>query len=128
VFAVDRAAHTVTRVSVATGGAQQIGSDGAYAEGGSISADGRYVTFASPAPNLVPGDTDTVYDVFIHDITTDKTVRVSVSSTGRQGDRRSLDPRISADGRWVAFFSSARDLVPRDTNGRPDIFLRGPMH
>jgi Tol biopolymer transport system component len=128
VFVVDRATHAITRVSVATGGAQQVGSDGAYADGGSISADGRYVTFASPAPNLVSGDTDTVYDVFVHDLMTDATVRASVSSTGKQGDRRSLDPRISADGRWVTFFSSARDLVPGDTNGRPDIFLRGPLH
>lgn len=128
VFVADRASHTVTRVSIATGGAQQVGGDGAYADGGSISADGRYVAFASLAPNLVAGDTDTVYDVFVHDLTTGATVRASVSSNGKQGDRRSLDPRISADGRWVTFFSSARDLVPGDTNGRPDIFLRGPMH
>jgi Tol biopolymer transport system component len=126
-FVADRVAHTITRVSVATGGAQQAGGDGAYADGGSISADGRYVAFASLARNLVPGDTDAVYDVFVHDLTSDTTVRASVSSAGGQGNRRSLDPRISADGRWVAFFSSANDLVAADTNGRPDIFLRGPL-
>lgn len=127
VFVADRVAHTIVRVSVGTGGAQQVGGDGVYADGGSISADGRDVAFASLSPNLVSGDTDTVYDVFVHDLVADTTVRASVSSQGKQGDRRSLDPRISAGGRWVAFFSSARDLVAADTNGRPDIFVRGPM-
>jgi Tol biopolymer transport system component len=127
VFVADRGAHAITRVSVATGGAQQTGGDGAYTDGGSISADGRYVAFASLARNLAPGDTDAVNDVFVHDLRRDTTVRASVSSAGGQGNRRSLDLRISADGRWVAFFSSANDLVATDTNGRPDIFLRGPL-
>ena len=127
VFVADRVAHTLTRVSVATGGAQQVGADGAYADGGSISGTGRTVAFASIAPNLVTGDTNTVYDIFVHNLVSDTTKRVSISSAGRQGDRRSLDPCISADGRWVAFFSDARDLVQRDTNARPDIFLRGPV-
>jgi Tol biopolymer transport system component len=127
VFVADRAIHTLTRVSVATGGTQQLGADGAYADGGSISANGRTVAFASIARNLVPGDTNTVYDVFVHDLVSNTTKRVSISSAGRQGDRRSLDPRISAGGRWVAFFSDARDLVAHDTNARPDIFLYGPV-
>jgi len=83
------------------------------------------VAFASIARNLVAGDTNTVYDVFVHDLVSDTTDRVSISSAGREGDGRSLDPRISADGRWVAFSSDARDLVVHDTNARPDIFLRG---
>jgi Tol biopolymer transport system component len=127
VFVADRVARTLTRVSVATGGAQQVGADGAYAEGGSISANGRRVAFASIAANLVAGDTNTVYDIFVRNLRSDTTERVSTSSAGRQGDRRSLDPRISANGRWVAFFSDARDLIAHDTNARPDIFLRGPL-
>jgi Tol biopolymer transport system component len=127
VFVADRTAHTVTRVSVATGGGQQLGPGDTYLEGGSISADGRLVAFASLARDLVGGDTNAVYDVFVHDLVADTTVRESVSSAGVQGDRRSLDPRISAGGRMVVFASSARDLVPRDTNGLPDIFVRGPL-
>ncbi len=123
----DRVTHTVVRVSVATGGGEQHGTGDTYLEGGSIAAAGDRVAFASLARDLVPGDTNAVYDVFVHDLLTGITVRVSVSSAGRQGDRKSLDPRISADGRVVAFLSAAKNLVAGDTNGRPDIFSRGPL-
>jgi Tol biopolymer transport system component len=85
-----------------------------------ISADGRYVTFASPATNLVAGDTNGTTDVFRRDLTSGVTVRVSTGS----GTGGSQDPSISADGRYVAFSSDAAGLVPGDTNGAQDLFVR----
>jgi Tol biopolymer transport system component len=87
-----------------------------------ISADGRFVAFASWADNLVPGDTNGTNDVFVHDRVTGATERVSVDSSGNQAvwcER----PSISGDGRYVAFQSSATNLVPDDTNGMRDIFV-----
>ncbi|MDT7943806.1 MAG: hypothetical protein RQ985_04565, partial [Dehalococcoidia bacterium] len=89
----------------------------------SISADGRYVAFESIASNLVPGDTNGVSDVFVHDRLTGQTTRVSVASDGTQGHSASDHPSISADGRYVAFESFASNLVPGDTNGKRDVFV-----
>jgi uncharacterized repeat protein (TIGR01451 family) len=95
-----------------------------------ISADGRYVAFASLADNLVPGDTNVSSDIFVRDRLTGVTERVSVSNTGRQGDANSgfLEglgaPSISADGRFVAFDSNATNLVRGDRNNAPDVFVR----
>src|SRR5207249_8340068 len=89
----------------------------------SISADGRFVAFASDATNLVPGDTNGAIDVFVHDRLTGTTERVSVDSAGTQGNNSSAEPSISADGRFVAFDSSATNLVPGDTNGAEDVFV-----
>ncbi len=111
---------SITRVSVATGGAQATGGDSWYT---SISADGRYVAFASWATNLVPNDTNGVHDIFVHDRQTGQTTRVSVDSAGAQATGNSYDPAISADGRYVAFQSLAANLVADDTNGRYDIFV-----
>ncbi len=88
------------------------------------SADGRYVTFASVASNLVPGDTNGVSDIFVRDTQTGTVVRVSTDSGGFQGNGSSTGPSISADGRYVVFQSTAINLVPGDTNGIADIFLK----
>ncbi len=88
-----------------------------------ISADGRFVAFASYATNLVPGDTNGSQDVFVRDRMTSTTTRVSVSSGGQQGNHVSARPSISADGRFVAFISLAANLVPGDTNGKLDDFV-----
>lgn len=82
-----------------------------------ISADGRYVAFASSAPNLVPGDTNGHEDVFVWDRVTGVTTRVTA------GDGNSFEPAISADGRHVAFTSMASDLVPNDPTAGADIFV-----
>jgi|GEM_PF-1585857 len=119
VFVHDRLTGQTTRVSVASGGAQ--GNSGSWCP--SISADGRYVAFQSYASNLVPGDTNGVLDVFVHDRLTGQTTRVSVASDGTQGDSYSFGSSISADGRYVAFSSLASNLVPGDTNDKPDIFV-----
>src|SRR5438132_192115 len=108
------------RVSVDSLGAQAIGDS----EGPSISADGRFVAFYSSAANLVGGDTNGVRDVFVRDRKTGKTTRVSVDSHGAQGNGDSDGPSISADGRFVAFLSTAGKLVGGDTNGARDVFVR----
>lgn len=92
--------------------------------GPAISADGRYVAFYSSSSNLVAGDTNGVYDVFVRDLQSDETTRVSVSSAGAQANGRSAVPVISADGRHVAFVSAAANLVAGDTNAADDVFVR----
>jgi archaellum component FlaF (FlaF/FlaG flagellin family) len=115
----DRLTGQTTRVSVASDGTEGNGRSWAP----SISADGRYVAFYSEASNLVPGDTNGRADVFVHDRLTGQTTRVSVASDGTEGNGASEFPRISADGRYVAFISDASNLVPGDTNGTGDIFV-----
>lgn len=120
VFVFDRKTRKTRRVSVRSNGTQ--------AEGKSfdpvISANGRFVAFQSFAGNLVFGDSNGVADVFIHDRKTRKTKRVSVSNRGKQGNGSSTNPTISADGRYVAFESSASNLVKGDDNGSADGFIR----
>jgi hypothetical protein len=92
-----------------------------YAE---LSADMRYVAWQSIATTLVVGDANGCADVFRREIATGLTEIVSLSSSGAQGDGDSLEPELSADGRFVVFFSYATNLVPGDTNGAPDVFVR----
>jgi Tol biopolymer transport system component len=126
-------AVSTTRVSVASGGGQGNG----FSLQPSISGDGRYVTFESDATNLVAGDTNAANDIFMRDRQAGSTVRVSLGSGGAQGDGPSFQSAISSDGRHVAFFSEATNLVAGDTNNScdtdgdtqsddncPDVFLR----
>jgi Tol biopolymer transport system component len=87
-------------------------------------ADGRFVAFDSAASNIVPGDTNNSFDIFVRDTLTNTTTRVSVDSAGNQGNTSSGNPSISADGRFVAFISNASNIVPGDTNDETDIFVR----
>ena len=119
VFVHDRNTGLTERVSVDRAGAQ--GND--HSQAPSISQDGRYVAFHSRATNLVTGDTNNTQDVFIHDRDTGLTERVSVDSAGIQGNLISGGPSISQDGRYVAFYSIANNLVPGDTNQRNDVFV-----
>jgi Tol biopolymer transport system component len=114
----------VELVSVGVGGAPANG-DSFSNRSGASSANGRFVVFSSVASNLVPSDTNGQYDVFVRDRST-RTIRlVSLSSGGAQGDGSSeYGAAISADGRLVAFMSAASNLVPGDTNARPDVFVR----
>ncbi|MGH7786007.1 MAG: TolB family protein, partial [Candidatus Binatia bacterium] len=83
----------------------------------SLSSDGRYVAFASHATNLVPGDTNNVFDIFVHDRVGGSTTRVSVNGAGAESTGPSFfSPFISGSGRYVAFASGAYNLVPDDTN------------
>jgi Tol biopolymer transport system component len=120
VFVRDRQSGTTERVSVDSAGIQ--GNNRSAQP--SISPDGRYVVFASGANNLAPGDTNDWFDVFVHDRQGSTTERVSIGASGTQGNNESYACSISADGRYVAFDSVATNLVPGDTNGRKDIFIR----
>jgi Tol biopolymer transport system component len=120
IFVRDRVLGTTERVSISSSGRQAQGKSTDPA----ISADGRYVAFTSTAQDLVAGDVNHVRDVFVHDRRTGTTRLVSVSSAGRQANDDSVHPVISADGRIVAFQSSATNLVPADTNRIRDIFVR----
>lgn len=91
--------------------------------GQSLSADGFRVAYWSAASNLVAGDTNGVEDAFVYDLLTGTTTRVSVDSSGAQGNGKSGHPSLSPDGRWVAFWSLASNLVSGDTNGAGDVFL-----
>jgi len=123
VFVRDRGTDTTSRASVSSAGVQG-NSDGFLP---SISADGRFVAFYSGASNLVGGDTNDAFDVFVRDRTDHTTRRVSLSSRGVQGNAYSYDPSISADGRFVTFYSDATNLVGGDTNAAGDVFVRGPL-
>jgi Tol biopolymer transport system component len=120
VFVRDLVADTVERISVTPGGGWSTG----YASAPDISADGRFVAFQSSGGDLVAGDTNALQDVFVHDRQTGRTVRVSVASGGMQATGgASGDAAISADGRFVAFESTATNLVAGDTNAAPDVFV-----
>lgn len=107
------------RASVATGGGQGNG----MSETAALSSNGRVVAFHSAANNLVPGDTNGAADVFVRNLVTARTERVSVNSVGVQGNSTSLDPALSANGRFVTFYSYASNLAPGDTNGFADVFV-----
>jgi Tol biopolymer transport system component len=120
VFVRDRLTATTERVSVDASGAE--GNASSY--GVSITPDGRYVTFQSYATNLVSGDTNGTVDAFVRDRQTGATERLSVDSSGMQGNGDSSVPRLTPDGRFAVFQSASTNLVAGDTNGRRDIFLR----
>jgi Tol biopolymer transport system component len=120
VFLRDVVAGTTTRVSVDTGGGDPNGDS----FDPSISANGRFVAFASSASDLVPGDGNAADDIFVRDVVAGTTTRVSVDTGGGDPNGSSFSPSISAGGRFVAFGSFASDLVPGDGNTGSDVFLR----
>jgi Tol biopolymer transport system component len=120
IFLHDRTTGITSRVSVATGGVQATGGAATWA---TISADGRFIAFASAATNLVAGDTNGASDIFVHDRITGVTTCLTISVGGGSSSGNSNFPVFSADGRFVAFQSSAPDLVSGDTNGLNDAFV-----
>jgi Tol biopolymer transport system component len=120
------AQNHVTRVSVNSSGVAATWD----ADAPRLSGDGRWVAFSSPDPNLVANDTNWTDDVFVHDLWTGATVRMSVDSSGAEAKLGGYAPSISYDGRFVSFASCSNDLVPNDTNdsdplnGGVDVFLR----
>lgn len=150
VFVRDLQKKKTTRISVNSDGLP--GNAFSVSSSPALSADGRFVAFASRATNLVPNDNNFRTDIFIHDRLTGKTERVSVDSSGNEGNGDShytelenpwiIDsgmcacfttvdpffigsgsPSITADGRFVAFDSSASNLITKDMNTRQDVFL-----
>ena len=120
IFVRDLWVATIERVSVDTNGAQ----GDSHSVAPAISADGRFVVFASQASNLIASDTNGSDDIFIRDRLLGTTELLSVDSSGVQGDGSSRYPSMSADGRFVAFQSLATNLVAVDVNGYVDVFVR----
>jgi Tol biopolymer transport system component len=111
-------------VSRASGGRGAVAGEDATEP--SISANGRYVAFATKARNLSGVDKGSVEDVFVRDLKTNRTTLASraVGRRGAAGNGDSSNPSISAGGRFVAFESYASNLGPADNGSRPDVFVR----
>jgi len=120
VYVRDRQSGTTTIASVDASSTP--GNDDSV--GGRLSSNGRYVVFTSSATNLVAGDTNGAFDVFVRDLQGGVTFRASVDSSGVQGNGQSYSREISPDGRYVTFESNATNLVAGDTNGQSDVFVR----
>lgn len=123
VFVWDAMDRRAQLVSTSSAGVPAVypGGGGSYEP--HISANGQFVAFSSNALNLVPGDTNLARDVFIHDRTKNSTERMSLSSAGDEGNDASQAPAVSANGRYIAFWSLASNLVKDDTNGVIDVFV-----
>ncbi len=132
IFVHDQLTGETVRVSLASAGTEANNSSWEPA----ISADGRFIAFSSFASNLVENDhnfycdnnadgifDDNCSDIFVHDLQTGETARISISSSGEETDGGSLWAAISADGRYIAFESWATNLVENDTNTKMDIFI-----
>jgi Tol biopolymer transport system component len=126
------------RISVSSSGKQQtLGNIYDYGYGGiSLSFDGRYVSFVSQGTNFAKGiSTNTCHytiglgvdepcaNIYLHDRQTGQTSIISISGSNKSGNADSSSPSMSQDGQWIAFASSASNLVAGDTNGQSDIFL-----
>ena len=98
--------------------------DAVFPWGRTLSADGRLVVFQSMADDLVPGDTNAAWDVFVRDLDLGVTRRISVDPAGGELSGSSFLPSISPNGRYVAFVSIAPDVVPGPTNGHAQVYLR----
>lgn len=122
VFVRDLKRGTISRVSVGPNGAQGNGAS-TLSACSTLGKNGQVVPFASRASNLVDGDTNGVSDVFVHDAKSGVTERVSIASDGSEGNGDSLHGTVSANGRLVAFDSTASNLVPGDGNGKSDVFV-----
>ena len=88
-----------------------------------MSGDGLTVAFNSLASNLVPGDTNGNFDIYVHNRASGATERVSVASGGGQATGSSFSPSLSADGQHVGFYSTAGNLIAGDINGVEDAFV-----
>jgi Tol biopolymer transport system component len=126
----DNAAGDLMVRDLRTGATRRVSVDSAGrpgnrgAGGAALSADASVVAFTSDSTNLVPGDTNDRTDVFVHDVRTQRTQRVSVGPRGAQLAAASVAPALSADGRHVSFSTFDAGVVPRDTNDSADVFVR----
>ena len=117
IFVHNRRSGKTKRVSVHNNGSESTGMSAKP----SISADGRFVAFHTDAA-LVAADTNGTFDVYVRDRRKGKTRRVSVDSAGVQSTEGSTSARISGNGRFVVFGTSAA-FVGGDTNGFSDIYV-----
>lgn len=120
-FVKDLTTGAITLVSTSASGVQ--GDSTSYQP--AFSPDGTKLAFTSVSDNLVPGDTNDAYDIFVKDLTTGAITRVSTSASGAQADGyQTTNPVFSPDGTKVAFYSDADNLVPGDTDNTRDIFVK----
>ncbi len=89
-----------------------------------MTPDGRYLLVSSAASNLVEGDTNGAEDLFRWDRTDNTILRVNVGNGGEEATLGTRQGSISADGNRIVFESRSANLVPADSNGRSDVFLR----
>ncbi|MFN2643268.1 MAG: Ig-like domain-containing protein [Actinomycetota bacterium] len=115
----DRSTGITLLASVSSLGVQ----GNAFSWGPALSSDGRYVTFMSGATNLVPNDGNATQDIFVRDLVTSESKRISLSDFGAEADGSNISPQISSNGRYIAFWSEASNLVGDDSNGAPDAFV-----
>lgn len=120
IFLTDRVLGTMQRISLSSAGVESNGTSFTPY----ISPDGRFVSFMSNATNLVPGDGNGSYDIFMRDLELRTTERVSVSSDGHEGVGSSYsNTPPSAGGRFVAFYGDPPALVQDDHNSASDVFV-----
>jgi Tol biopolymer transport system component len=124
IFVHDRTTKKTKRVSVRSGGGEATGSSNEP----SLSANGRFVAFASNAPNLVANDHNAKEDIFVHDRRKKRTRRMSIRTDGGEGSNSSFEPAITANGRYVYFATDTDDLVDSDTNGKTDVLRRDRLN
>ncbi|MQS10835.1 hypothetical protein F7Q99_00705 [Streptomyces kaniharaensis] len=115
----DEPSATTERVTVGLDSAQPNGAS----EAQGLSADGRFAVFTSTASNLVPGDTNGKSDVFVRDLWTGAIERENLGEDGAQANGDSFEAAISGNGRYVAFTSSATNLVPGANLGLSDVYV-----
>ncbi|OYU35089.1 hypothetical protein [Novosphingobium sp. PASSN1] len=120
VYLANTTTKEIVRVSTASDGSLAV--DG-RSENPDIAQGGRYVVFQSLTSNFAPNGSALQTDIFLKDVQTGKLTRLSTSVTGTDGNNESINPHISANGRYVVFQSEASNLVANDTNGYSDIFL-----
>jgi Tol biopolymer transport system component/lysophospholipase L1-like esterase len=118
VFVRDRSTGSNIRASMGVSEQQPNGPT----DDPAISTDGRYVAFAGTATNLVPDDTNAKSDVFIRDLASNQTSRVSMTETGSQANGDSFNPTIARYGGFVSFESDATNIVSGDSNNTRDVF------
>ena len=119
IFVRDRANQITRRIRIGLNGAQANGASSL----GSVSNDGRYISFSSTADNLVAGDTNGNSDVFVYDRVNQTTELVSMGLNNAVANDDSTSGFISGDGLYVVYESTANNLVAGDTNGNSNIFV-----
>jgi dipeptidyl aminopeptidase/acylaminoacyl peptidase len=121
IFLRDRNRNAITLVSANFSGT---GGGNGNSISGQASTNGCYVVFQSDSSDLIASDTNGVSDIFVRDLQAGSNILVSVAGDGTWGNGASTDSVMTPDGRFVAFVSTATNLVPNDTNGIPDVFVR----
>lgn len=120
-YVIDQQTGIITRLSLSTGGSESMSTSWST----HLSENGRYATFDNDGDDLDPADQNgTSFDVYFRDTQTGLTELISVTPSGVSGNAGSYGLWVSDDGRYVAFWSDATDLVAGDVNGQNDIFLR----